>query len=448
MVKKDLLRIIGAFSILFFSIFFTNLQSAGTSIPDDIATSSLIGHSVTFLLFAGIVMVLLFCGRASGSHNQRLSELSSQLRIISESDDLSNRIRFDGNDNIADIAVSINTILESLQRAQDTIVRREAAINTILQAMPDMMFRIKRDGTICNYKLSTDKCVYESPGSELNIHIDDILPTNIATMELKVIHEALSTNKMQTMQYTMPVRGDMRDFEVRIVVSGDDEVLAVVKDITEIKQADEMRRKDLLLKEIHHRVKNNLQIISSLLSLQSRKFNDIETIEAFRESQNRAKSMAIAHEKLYQSKNLENIDIGAYVDTLTMHLLNSYGFKPCYIKININIKNITLKIDTAIPLGLIINELVSNALKHAFKDKAGEVQIDIYQDPGDTYKLVVRDNGIGFPEGFDFRNTNSLGMQLVVSLVEQIEGKIELKKDNGTEFRIAFEEVSYMRRDC
>jgi two-component sensor histidine kinase len=309
------------------------------------------------------------------------------------------------------------------------------------------MFRIKKDGTICNYKLSTDKCLYESPETELNINLEDVLPAHIATMELKVIEQALRTNKIQTMQYTMPVKGEMRDFEVRVVVCGEDEVMAVIKDITEIKQAEEMRRKDLLLKEIHHRVKNNLQIISSLLRLQSRKFTDEETIEAFRESQNRAKMMAIAHEKLYQSRDLENIELENYVSTLSNYLLNTYGCEPEDIKIDINIKNVILSIDTAIPLGLILNEMVSNALKHAFKNHKGKIQIEMRPEDNGLYALTIRDNGIGFPEDIDFTNTESLGMQIVVSLVEQIEGRIELKRDNGTEFKIMFKELSYKRRD-
>jgi two-component sensor histidine kinase len=313
--------------------------------------------------------------------------------------------------------------------------------------MPDMMFQVKKDGTICNYKLSTDSCIYESPETDLNITLEDVLPAHIAEMELEIIDEALRTNKTHTMHYRMPVKREMRDFEVRFVVIGDDEVLAVVKDITEIKQAEEMRRKDVLLKEVHHRVKNNLQIISSMLRLQSRKFTDKETIEAFRKSQNRAKSMAIAHEKMNQSHDLENIELSSYVETLTKYLLNTYGCDPENIKIDIKIKNITQDIDTAIPLGLIINEIVSNSLKHAFKDHKGEIFVEIIPEVDGQYMLTIRDNGIGFPEDLDFMNTDSLGMQLVVSLVEQIEGSIKLIRGHGTEFRIKFKGLSYKRRD-
>jgi two-component sensor histidine kinase/sensor domain CHASE-containing protein len=406
-----------------------------------------INYFLAILLLTGTVFGVTITAVLEKSHISRLKRLENEIRNIGDKGDFSRRVNYEGNDEIASLGESINNMLESLEKSQDLIIKRDITINAILQALPDMMFQIKKDGTIRNYKLSTDNCIYESPEAELSICLDDVLPAHIAKKELEIIEQALRTNQMQTMQYTMPVKGEMRDFEVRVVASGKDEVMAVVKDITEIKQIEEMRRKDILLKEIHHRVKNNLQIISSLLRLQSRKFTDKDTIEAFRKSQNRAKSMAIAHEKLYQSQDLENIELEAYIKTLTKYLLNNYGCKQEDIKIDIKIKNVTQGIDMAIPLGLIITEIVSNTLKHAFKSNKGQIQIELLPENDGFYLLVIRDNGIGFPEDIDFTNTDSLGMRLVVSLVEQIEGKIELRRDNGTEFRITFKELSYNRRD-
>jgi two-component sensor histidine kinase len=158
--------------------------------------------------------------------------------------------------------------------------------------------------------------------------------------------------------------------------------------------------------------------------------------------------MAIAHENLYQSRNLEDINFKNYIQSLVGYLVNSYGFSENDITININIEDINLGIDTSIPLGLIINEIVSNTLKHAFKHGFGEIKIKMIRcGDDDSYKLSIADNGIGFPEKIDFRNTDSLGLQLVNSLVEQVEGNIELKRDNGTEFEIYFKELSYQRRD-
>jgi two-component sensor histidine kinase len=193
----------------------------------------------------------------------------------------------------------------------------------------------------------------------------------------------------------------------------------------------------VLLKEIHHRVKNNLQIISSLLSLQSENINSENPARTFRESQDRIRSMALIHEKLYQSNDISRIDFAEYVRSLTAYLFRSYITGPG-IEISIDIHDVSLGIDMAIPCGLIINELVSNSLKYAFPDRRpGEIDISLAQCDHE-YKLTVSDNGTGLPEGMDFRNTPSLGLQLVNTLVHQLEGNIVLDTSHGTRFVITF----------
>jgi len=202
-----------------------------------------------------------------------------------------------------------------------------------------------------------------------------------------------------------------------------------------------LSEKDILLKEIHHRVKNNLQVISSLLYLQSRKIRDEEALNMFQESQNRVRSMALVHERLYRSQDLARIDLAEYIQSLATYLFRSYGVNPEAIKLRINVQDVSLGIDGAIPCGLIINELVSNSLKHAFPDgRKGEVAIELFPAHDSQLTLVVRDNGAGFPEDLDFRTTQSLGLQLVITLVEQLEGTIELHRDSGTAFKITFSE--------
>lgn len=216
-----------------------------------------------------------------------------------------------------------------------------------------------------------------------------------------------------------------------------------------------LEEKEILLKEIHHRVKNNLQIISSLLNLQSRYINDEEMLDIYKESQNRVKSMAIIHEKLYQSEDLARIDFGDYVMSLVLDLFNSYGVDKSSTELDINIKNILLDINTAIPCGLIVNELVTNSIKHGFPsnrslaaDESHEVNkiaVSITKK-NNFYNMSVYDNGIGFPNDLDFQNTDSLGMQLVISLTSQLRGTVELERDNGTLFRIIFEELEYKNK--
>jgi len=235
---------------------------------------------------------------------------------------------------------------------------------------------------------------------------------------------------------------EIRTFPVTI--RGQKVVLGIARDITEHKQAEKqieasLREKEVLLREIHHRVKNNMQIISSLIRLQSRSIKDENLSDIFNKSQSRIRSMALIHESLYRSKDLARIDFSDYVERLTTHLFSMYRIKAGAIKFNMEIKDIYLDINRAIPCGLIINELVSNCLKHAFPDgRKGEIRVKMYEDRRNKHTLIVKDNGIGFPEKLDFRNVETLGMQLVGDLVKQLKGKIELKREEGTEFEIVF----------
>lgn len=222
-------------------------------------------------------------------------------------------------------------------------------------------------------------------------------------------------------------------------------------DITERKKVldqieGSLREKEILLREIHHRVKNNLQIISSLLNLQAGFTADKKTNEILEESKNRVKSMALIHEKLYQSKNFSSLDIREFIEELIKNLFNSYGIESLAVNMELSIDNINLNADQAVYLGLIVNELVSNSLKHAFKptslDDNGEQQkkifISVQKNSDNGYSIKIGDNGCGFPENIDFKNTESLGLQLVMSLVKQLEAEIRLNNNSGTEFLIKF----------
>ena len=222
-------------------------------------------------------------------------------------------------------------------------------------------------------------------------------------------------------------------------------IVGYLRDITERKEAEEklkasLEEKEVLLKEIHHRVKNNLQVISSLLRLQSGYIEDERYAEMFKESQERVMSMALVHEKLYQSKDLARIDFAGYVKGLKRELLRSYGSEGAKIAIKAEVEDIRLGVGHAIPCGLIINELVSNCMKHAFpKGERGEVRIAMRQVGKDEVELEVSDNGIGLPESVDVRSTESLGLRLVSMLAEdQLWGEIKVDRGKGTRFRIRF----------
>jgi two-component sensor histidine kinase len=224
-----------------------------------------------------------------------------------------------------------------------------------------------------------------------------------------------------------------------------DTVVRLLMTVLERKIAEEqveasLTEKEIMLKEIHHRVKNNLQVISSLLNLQSGTIEDDETIALFTESQARVRSMALIHEQLYRSADLARVDFAAYVQELTSYLLTSYRRQSNGIRFQIACDEVYLDVTTAIPCGLIINELASNALKHAFPNgQPGTVGVELVAVDEATYRLTVWDDGAGFPEDLDFRHTNSLGLQLVTSLTEQLEGSVALRRENGTAFEIVFD---------
>jgi len=242
--------------------------------------------------------------------------------------------------------------------------------------------------------------------------------------------------------------GKVIDVEVTAIpltYMGEFAIQGVIRDITERKRAEEqikasLKEKEILLREIHHRVKNNIQVISSLLSLQAGYITEEKYLDMFRESQNRILSMSLIHEKLYHSRDLTKIDFNDYVRDLVYDLFEYYGANTGSIALNINVENVSLGIDSAIPCGLIINELVTNSLKYAFPDgRKGELNVSLRPIDDNMIELIIGDNGIGIPEELDFRNTRSLGLHLVTILVEnQLHGEINLDRSKGTEFQIKF----------
>ena len=215
------------------------------------------------------------------------------------------------------------------------------------------------------------------------------------------------------------------------------------REIEERKKAEErvkasLREKELLLKEVHHRVKNNMQIISSLLALQARNMADDRSIEIFKNSENRVRSMALVHENLYSSENFSRIDFCAYIENLTEQLFHSYGVDASLIKLHVDVENVFLDINEAIPCAQIINELLTNSIKYAFPNgSGGDIHVRFFQNQGNR-TLIIEDNGIGMASDFDLGNPTSLGLQLAEALTMQLKGNIQLRNREGTSFTIIF----------
>lgn len=310
------------------------------------------------------------------------------------------------------------------------------------------------------------------------------MPLDIAYQFHQAILQLNKTNSLVVIEYSLSLTTEVKSFEARLLSSLANQIIVIIRDITERKQAQEalqkakedleirveertfelknankllrqeiierqrieealkssLQDKEVLLKEIHHRVKNNLQFISSLLRLQAGYIKNEQALDVLQDSQSRVRAMAMIHESLYQSNNLAKIGFLKYIHKLINNLIDSYRVNP-----NINIKsridNALLRIDTAIPCGLIINELISNSIKHAFVNKeSGEIYVEFLMLEKGKYSLNVSDNGIGMKNDIKLTLTQSLGLQLVWKLVEQLEGNIVFNTNFGTSFKITFTE--------
>ena len=221
-------------------------------------------------------------------------------------------------------------------------------------------------------------------------------------------------------------------------------VLSAIVDISDRKLKEEriqlaLKEKDVLLGEVHHRVKNNLQIVYSLLDLQSSRITDRTALDMLRDSQNRIRSMGLIHQTLYQSKDFARVDFRHFLDSLLPMLVGSYGANPDRITVSVETEQVLLPINAAIPFGLIVNELISNALKHAFPaGRSGEIRVRSVMEPSGKTLLSVADDGIGIPEGMDLTKTSTLGLQLVTLLADQLGGKIAIRRSDPTEFSLSF----------
>jgi len=200
-----------------------------------------------------------------------------------------------------------------------------------------------------------------------------------------------------------------------------------------------LTEREVLLQEIHHRVKNNLQVISSLINMQVRQLQDTSSRDALQECQTRVQAIALIHEKLYQSKDYARVPFSEYAKSLAANVLSATGVSPSAIILDLATEDLSLAVDKAIPCGLILNELITNAVKHAFPDdRSGTIRVELRKAADREIVLAVGDNGIGMSAAFDLKSSSSLGLSLVYTLVEQLEGRVEIFRDRGTTFQVSF----------
>jgi len=462
-----------------------------------------------------------------------------------------------------------------VEREQVEVALRESEFKNraIFKAIPDLMFRMMRNGLIIDFRASLTEDLVLEPQQVIGSQITAVMPPAISSLILEHINKALDTGQIQMFEFNLPVKRGVQDFETRLVVSGKEEVLAIVRNVTERRQAEAALRqseltfrrtfasipdaailwelqadgriimaqvntaakvwtenkienflgtpvelffnhvtepaakvkrafatgepqqtelcyrlqttaedkwqladyvkvsdnlvlnvirditeqkqreqqikanlaeKEILLRELYHRTKNNMQVIASFLELHAAQAHDPHILHSFKEMENRIYAMALVHQKLYQAQNLSSIDLKEYIGELVSLLLDGYQIQPQQISVVLNLEYVPVLLDTAIPCGLIINELISNALKHAFpNNRDGEVRISLAKRDGSIW-LEIADNGVGVPPGFDFRGSSTLGLQTVFNIGEhQLQGRVTFEAGAGVTCQVQFNDDLY-----
>ena len=310
--------------------------------------------------------------------------------------------------------------------------------NAVLIADPNGKIEWVNDGFIHLMGIPKEKLINKTI-SEINVYsnIENEIRDAIKNQHSRIFESNVSTHNIENLWISStltPIYDENGSLKKIVLVDSD---ITAGKNMQKQIVAS-LKEKDALLKEIHHRVKNNLQIIISLLNLQTGYIKDEVTLKAVKDGQSRVRSMALVHEKFYQSDEVSEIDFAGYIEKLCHFLYQSYGDKTDRIDVQIKGDKIDLDMDTAMPCGLLVNEIVSNAYKYAFPGKEkGTILIEFKKANG-KMTLLIQDNGVGFPEEYDLDRSESLGMQLIQALTGQLEGELKVSKNNGTTFEITF----------
>lgn len=356
-----------------------------------------------------------------------------------------------GDRKISEISFISHEITDKIE-AQKKIKTSEANNRAIIFALPDILFKINKKGVFTDFRTNLPNTLIQlAPHIQTKDFTGKTVfevfeDKNLAERFLENIQKALEKNELitDTVELKSKERTQSLFYENRFSKMSEDEVIVLSRNVTETMEYEAMlvesvKEKEILLKEVHHRVKNNLQVINSILNLQSSYVEDPKTLEIINESQNRIRSMSYIHESLYQTKDFSSIDFADYLTNLVQNLVHSYQLYQDKIDLKMNVGSVRLALDQAIPCGLILNELVSNSLKYAYPGKRkGIIEIDVFEK-NNRLTIGVTDFGVGLPEGFEIEKSESLGLSLVYTLVDQLDGELSLNRLGGTKFLITFD---------
>jgi PAS domain S-box-containing protein len=378
------------------------------------------------------------------------STLTTSLKLRFENQDLVNSLK-EEKDAIELLNESLRSEIREGEQMERALRESEERFRELAELLPVIVYEADETGkfTFVN-RGGLELSGYTLEDIVNGLAVTDVVIPDDLPRAVRSLVKVLSGERLDAEQFTIFRKGGSTvpiEIWSSPIVRGDRIVggRGVGVDITERKKSEEkiqtsLREKEILLREIHHRVKNNLAVISSLLRLRSRSAPE-EARRMFEDALDRIKAMAVAHEKLYQSDNLATLDVSDYVQSLVEHLFVSADNPGEGVTPNFEIEPLSFGLDTALPLGLLVTELVSNCLKHAFpQDSKGQVEISLRSVENDEYELVVSDNGIGIPEYVDLLNPGSLGLDLVANFVRQLHGAIEVTGKNGTRVRVRFRE--------
>lgn len=419
-------------------------------------------NNVLYFIISVLMVGLLFVGLTlyylDKNVLNRLDKIISEIMIIGKIGDLKQRVTVSGNDELSDLASSINGTLKALYSSEKNLEESEKKYRSIFENTGTAMLIAEEDMTISLVNrtfeniLGKNKDQIEEKMNWIEMLVSEDREKIRGYHKIDENKDVSSDIIPKTYEVTVIINGELRNFIATYdFIPGTMKSLISLIDITDRKRAEgllktSLEEKELLLREIHHRVKNSLQIISSLLSLQSAEIDNEEIIELYKESENRIHTIALVHENLYRSTDISHIDFKNYIEILIEDIMQSYHVDRTRIITVLEVDDYELSIETAIPAGLIINELVSNSIKHAFKEgEHGKISIVLERDV-DHYSLTVKDSGRGLSDEVDYDNPVSLGLKLVNALVNQLDGELEVEIDSGTIFKIKFIELEYRDR--
>ncbi len=339
----------------------------------------------------------------------------------------------------------VNNRIDELERANAALQLRVEILDATLDALPDLMFEVDEQGIIHGFRTCHHGELYAPPAVFLGKKVGDVLPEKAAGAIEAALKDACERGYHCGTVYSLEMPQGDRWYELSMALRGEGasqgkRFIALARNVTgrlhgEKLLKDELTKKDRLLREIHHRLNNNLQTVSSLLAIQEQQIDDPVCRSSFSESRDRIRSIALIHELLYKSRDVASVDFRSYLNDLMPVLLDLYGRRE--ITYVMDIRELHLPEGMAVPLALVVNELVSNALKHAFPGgREGTIYVRLHSPAPSSVHLVIRDDGIGFPENQDIQSFPSLGMKLVQGFVEQIGATMEIGRDNGTVFNI------------